>query len=78
MGNIKESLVPYVKQQIRFAKISFDLYGAASPANKKVDDADEDKNADPSSEDNNERKLSQVEMESSRPAVSFFVAIRVP
>ena len=84
MGNIKEALIPYVKQQLRFAKLSFDLYGGnLSPDRKKDDDSetntivDDDsgqKNLDSVSQEEpeiNERKLSQVEMESSRPAVKM-------
>ena len=77
IGNIKEALIPYIKQQLRFAKISFDLYGSISPnstsPNKKLkrekseeDDENETVEEEP---EVNERKLSQVEMESSRPAV---------
>ena len=87
MGNIKEALIPYVKQQLRFAKLSFDLYGGnISPDRKKddesetcaiADDEPRQKNVDsvsqaqeePQEPEVNERKLSQVEMESSRPAV---------
>ena len=84
MGNIKEALIPYVKQQLRFAKLSFDLYGGnISPDRKKddesetsaiADDESSQKNVDSVSQaqeepEVNERKLSQVEMESSRPAV---------
>eukprot|EP00092_Neocalanus_flemingeri_P018086 GFUD01019574.1.p1 GENE.GFUD01019574.1~~GFUD01019574.1.p1 ORF type:complete len:732 (-),score=148.33 GFUD01019574.1:22-2217(-) len=31
VGNIKESLIPYAKKQIKLAKMSFDLFGALSP-----------------------------------------------
>jgi hypothetical protein len=29
MGNIKESLIPFVKKQAKLAKINYDLYGGA-------------------------------------------------
>lgn len=38
VGNIKESLVPYVKKQLRLAKLSFDVYGALSPTVEKAAD----------------------------------------
>ena len=31
VGNIKESCVPYLMEQLRLAKLSFDLFGALSP-----------------------------------------------
>ena len=31
VGNIKESLIPYAKKQLKLAKMSFDLFGALSP-----------------------------------------------
>ncbi len=31
IGNIKESALPYVVEQMRLAKLSFDLFGALSP-----------------------------------------------
>jgi anoctamin-8 len=32
MGNLKESLLPYAKKQLKLAKMSFDLFGALSPS----------------------------------------------
>lgn len=34
MRNIKESAFPYILEQIRFAKISFDLFGALTPSDE--------------------------------------------
>ena len=31
VGNIKESCIPYLLEQFKLAKLSFDLYGALSP-----------------------------------------------
>jgi hypothetical protein len=31
VGNLKESLLPYAKKQLKLAKMSFDLFGALSP-----------------------------------------------
>merc|ERR1719232_1545059 len=33
VGNVKESLLPYAKKQLKLAKMSFDLFGALSPSN---------------------------------------------
>jgi hypothetical protein len=84
IGNIKEALIPYIKQQLRFAKISFDLYGSISPTkttpNKNVnsnksEEEDADETVGNEEPEVNQRKLSQVEMESSRPAVSQIYCI---
>ena len=68
MGNIKESLIPYFKKEMKLAKLSFDLYGAVSPTqhSKKQESADETKKKD--------RILTQVELESSAPDVRFIYA----
>ncbi|CAH1714513.1 unnamed protein product [Aphis gossypii] len=50
--NIKESALPYVLEQIRFAKISFDLFGALTPS-------------DGPAKPNGERVVSQPELECS-------------
>jgi anoctamin-8 len=79
MGNIKESLIPYAKKQMKLAKLSFDLYGALSPteesaAKKKNDDlitADVDATTTEEIKTTRpDRTLSQVELESSAPTVS--------
>lgn len=79
MGNVKESLIPYAKKQMKLAKLSFDLYGALSPTkengsdatfpeNPDKADAEHKKNDDDSAADSpsiKSRKLSQVELEAS-------------
>uniref|UniRef100_A0A8D8YM26 Anoctamin n=2 Tax=Cacopsylla melanoneura TaxID=428564 RepID=A0A8D8YM26_9HEMI len=40
IGNIKESALPYLQEQFRLAKLSFDLYGALSPSEAKKVDSD--------------------------------------
>ena len=65
MGNIKESIIPYFKKEMKLAKLSFDLYGALSPSEEKKKEADS--NPDSSSD----RVLTQVELESSAPAVGI-------
>lgn len=52
MRNIKESALPYLLEQIRFAKISFDLFGALTPS-------------DEPAKCNGERIVSQSELECS-------------
>lgn len=57
--NIKESAFPYVLEQIRFAKISFDLFGALTPS-------------DGPAKPNGERVVSQPELECSMFKVRYF------
>lgn len=57
MRNIKESAFPYILEQIRFAKISFDLFGALTPS-------------DGPAEPNSKRIVSQPELECSMFKVS--------
>lgn len=57
--NIKESALPYVLEQIRFAKISFDLFGALTPS-------------DGPAKPNGERVVSQPELECSMFKVRTF------
>ena len=38
IGNIKESALPYVIEQLRLAKLSFDLFGALSPTEDQKED----------------------------------------
>ncbi|XP_066983808.1 anoctamin-10-like isoform X8 [Macrobrachium rosenbergii] len=38
VGNIKESCIPYLLEQFKLAKLSFDLYGALSPSEEKQQD----------------------------------------
>ena len=64
MGNIKESLLPYFKKEMKLAKLSFDLYGAVSPTQLTSKDDDQDKTR-------KDRILTQVELESSAPDVSI-------
>ena len=64
MGNIKESLLPYFKKEMKLAKLSFDLYGAVSPTQSTSKDDDQDKIR-------KDRILTQVELESSAPDVSI-------
>ena len=64
MGNIKESLLPYFKKEMKLAKLSFDLYGAVSPTQSTSKDDDQEKKR-------KDRILTQVELESSAPDVSI-------
>ncbi|CAG9766242.1 unnamed protein product [Ceutorhynchus assimilis] len=79
IGNLKESVLPYVLEHLRLAKMSFELWGALSPLCPKpppgqADQAQEetDKSSEtPKDDDNSEvppaakRSMSQAELESS-------------
>ncbi|XP_046398736.1 anoctamin-8 [Ischnura elegans] len=73
IGNIKESALPYLLEQFRIAKLSFDLFGALSPSDEKKDDSIIDKADEETSEhDENthpkrqivNRSVNQAELES--------------
>uniref|UniRef100_A0A1B6E559 Anoctamin n=1 Tax=Clastoptera arizonana TaxID=38151 RepID=A0A1B6E559_9HEMI len=62
IGNVKESALPYLLEQLRLAKLSFDLFGALSPS--------EIKREPPGNDTTDEKKpsgrnVSQAELESS-------------
>lgn len=75
IGNLKESAVPYLIEQLRLARLSFEMFGALSPSEARsppgeatgvpnqesVDAADEDKE----SKGKQPRTVSQAELESS-------------
>jgi len=77
VGNVKESLIPYAKKQLKLAKMSFDLFGALSPTtsepekpgdnleNHKKTDGDNDK--ENGNVGSGTRTVSQVEVEGSTP-----------
>merc|ERR1712213_214602 len=67
MGNIKESIIPYFKKEMKVAKLSFDLYGALSPTTENSQIDQEGKEERCSSPKKTDRVLSQVELESSAP-----------
>ena len=83
MGNIKESLIPYVKKNIKMAQLSYDRYGALSPTEPGTEprfsnitsvaaetvDSKKDK-AETLQKTQSARSFSQVEIESSAPDVS--------
>ena len=71
MGNIKESIIPYFKKEMKVAKLSFDLYGALSPTTENSQIDQEGKEEQCSSPKKTDRVLSQVELESSAPDVSL-------
>lgn len=70
MGNIKESLVPYFKKEMKLVMLSFDLYGAVSPTQHKKDDGDGLSHKD--------RSLTDVELESSAPSVGLVSLSPIP
>ncbi|KAG8229744.1 hypothetical protein J437_LFUL007919 [Ladona fulva] len=73
IGNIKESALPYLLEQFRIAKLSFDLFGALSPSEEKKEDSIADKAEDdtPEQDDSSHprrhiinRSVNQAELES--------------
>lgn len=74
IGNLKESAVPYLIEQLRLARLSFELFGALSPSEarpppgeerenqKEVDDKGECSDGGKSKQP---RNVSQAELESS-------------
>ena len=71
VGNLKESLLPYLKKQFKLAKMSFDLFGALSPSSDSAGsgagtDAWSGKE-DRKKTDGGSRQVSQVEVEGSTP-----------
>lgn len=70
IGNLKESVIPYVVEQLRLAKMSFDLFGALSPseAKKELPSSETEEPSDPSPTKKStgvSRSISQAELESS-------------
>ncbi len=63
MGNLKEFFIPYLKKEMKLAMLSFDLYGALSPTDKKTDEVVDAPSPPPSKD----RIFTQVECESSAP-----------
>lgn len=64
IGNVKESALPYLLEQLRLAKMSFDLFGALSPSEAEK----EPFGTGAGSEDDKKpgaRSVSQAELESS-------------
>jgi anoctamin-8 len=62
IGNVKESALPYLLEQLRLAKMSFDLFGALSPSEAKREPPGSDTNDQNKSTN---RNVSQAELESS-------------
>lgn len=70
IGNLKESALPYVLEQLRLAKMSFDLFGALSPseAKKELTSCPAEDNSEASTTNKSagtNRSISQAELESS-------------
>ncbi|XP_071868800.1 anoctamin 8 white walker isoform X8 [Bombus fervidus] len=75
IGNLKESAVPYLIEQLRLARLSFELFGALSPSEARPPPGEEDDEVRKNTEDKNERSdggkckqprnVSQAELESS-------------
>ena len=60
----QESLIPYVKKQLKLAKMSFDLFGALSPTSSEPEETDW---TGERAERSGSRAVSQVEVEGSTP-----------
>lgn len=76
IGNLKESAIPYLVEQLRLAQLSFELFGALSPSEARLppgnDEEDEkSKNSDEKDDKTDTgktkqpRNVSQAELESS-------------
>lgn len=71
IGNLKESALPYVLEQLRLAKMSFDLFGALSPSEAKKELTGNQREASPTRKTTGtNRSVSQAELESSLFKVS--------
>lgn len=84
IGNIKESALPYLLEQLRLAKMSFDMFGALSPseeAKKDLGDPPPEATGDANEEDGGEKKqvtnrnVSQAELETALYKVRIFLII---
>jgi len=75
IGNLKESAVPYLIEQLRLARLSFELFGALSPSEARPPPGQEGEEGGKDTEEKDERpdsgkmkqprNVSQAELESS-------------
>ncbi len=78
VGNVKESLLPYIGKQFKLAMLSFDLFGAISPTTdgaEQLDPVSEQQSDHATNESTGEqqtRSVSQAEVESSLVPVRNF------
>jgi anoctamin-8 len=56
IGNIKESALPYFLEQLRLAKLSFDMFGALSPSDEAKKDIGETDSGDCKTEDDSPKE----------------------
>ena len=63
IGNLKESAVPYLIEQLRLARLSFELFGALSPseARRPPGEPEEEKEKDTSTKENEDEKNAKEE-----------------
>ena len=66
VGNIKESLIPYAKKQIKLAKMSFDLFGALSPTTTGPDEVTQEAMEEHKKTDGDKNPLTDSETENIR------------
>ncbi|KAG8288643.1 Anoctamin-8 [Homalodisca vitripennis] len=65
IGNVKESALPYLLEQLRLAKMSFDLFGALSPSEAHREPPGSESPGNESDKKPSSRNVSQAELESS-------------
>jgi anoctamin-8 len=78
IGNLKESAVPYLIEQLRLARLSFELFGALSPSEARAppgqesdetqggkDNEEKEEQRSDSGKSKQPRNVSQAELESS-------------
>ena len=83
VGNVKESLIPYIKKNLKMAQLSYNRYGALSPtgelpndpSDKDVQKSADDQVKSPTPKQSPVRNFSQVEIESSAPEVSILTRL---
>lgn len=63
IGNLKESAVPYLIEQLRLARLSFELFGALSPseARRPLGETDVKKEKETSKKENEDEKSEKEE-----------------
>lgn len=62
IGNLKESAVPYLVEQLRLARLSFELFGALSPSEARPPPGEEIQSSDKGNEDKEPKKNDEEEV----------------
>jgi anoctamin-8 len=66
IGNIKESALPYLLEQLRLAKLSFDMFGALSPSDEAKKELNDPSNTAEGTEEGVEDSQSQKKQVTNR------------